>query len=286
MLDWLFGSSEAESGAESDDGDDRDDGEVSGYMKSDSIVGALVRIHWGQYKDLCGMVIEAPKTLITRLTGWERSDVIKYSSHLVKLARHDIDWNGPSYEILESAKREGAWDVLIPRENFDVRCSNASCERSLDDHDVNDYKVAAKVLFTCSSCGRKRPTVWYCCRNCAKADIKRHQAECAGSSSVYGAVWSALTGQARAPTEPRAAPKKAARSASGASGAGKTEELCVICYAREQTHLFNMCGHLGFCGPCAATRSDCPICRTPGKGIKVFRVTSFGKRANRAHSAR
>jgi hypothetical protein len=101
------------------------------------------------------------------------------------------------------------------------------------------------------------------------------------SGAESWASWSALTSQ-----EPRPAPRATPPSASGASGAGETEALCVICYEREQTHLFNMCGHLGFCGPCAAMRSECPICRTPGRAIKVFRVTSFGKRAKRARSAR
>jgi hypothetical protein len=104
------------------------------------------------------------------------------------------------------------------------------------------------------------------------------------SGAESGASWSALTSQG--PRPPPAAPQAAPLSASGVPGAGETEALCVICYEREQTHLFNMCGHLGFCGPCVATRSECPICRTPGRAIKVFRVTSFGKRANRARSAR
>jgi hypothetical protein len=54
------------------------------------------------------------------------------------------------------------------------------------------------------------------------------------------------------------------------------ESLCVICYTNEKTHLFNNCGHFGYCGQCTATMGRCPMCMTPGRAIRMYRVT-FGR---------
>jgi hypothetical protein len=58
---------------------------------------------------------------------------------------------------------------------FTFICSNPACIKyRLLISTLDDYKVK----YTCYSCGLKKPTVKYCCEECAKVDILDHQRRC------------------------------------------------------------------------------------------------------------
>jgi len=48
--------------------------------------------------------------------------------------------------------------------------------------------------------------------------------------------------------------------------------LCVLCIEAERDTVFQACGHLVACRSCAARLPHCPICRTRGPVLRVFRA--------------
>jgi hypothetical protein len=100
----------------------------------------------------------------------------------------------------------------------------------------------------------------------AAAAAEARWAAARASRTETSASWETLISQARGSNERGNAPTER----------DEDESLCVICYTNEKTHLFNNCGHFGYCGQCTATTSRCPMCMTPGRAIRMYRVT-FGR---------
>jgi hypothetical protein len=66
-----------------------------------------------------------------------------------------------------------------------------------------------------------------------------------------------------------------AGSASDGAGPGG-DGVCVVCLSAPSEMVYVKCGHMCCCSRCAATMSGggkrCPVCRTEGNVIKVFRT--------------
>jgi hypothetical protein len=136
MLDWLFGSNEAESGAESDDGE-------SGFKESEAIVGALAVV----------------------LTSPPGSD---YAGRVGRVVGEMEDWRQRGQFHLRLPFKDGGlmgetFKVQMERKSFSVLCSNKKCTRERN-----------ATMYVCTSCETAR----YCCKYCAKADIKEHKRNC------------------------------------------------------------------------------------------------------------
>lgn len=54
------------------------------------------------------------------------------------------------------------------------------------------------------------------------------------------------------------------------------DESCIVCFERQTDTVITKCGHLGYCGICALSMKQCPICRIsydPSKDLlKIFKV--------------
>lgn len=54
------------------------------------------------------------------------------------------------------------------------------------------------------------------------------------------------------------------------------KDECVVCFERQKDTVITVCGHLGYCGVCALTLKNCPICRKqydPKKDLlKVYKI--------------
>jgi E3 ubiquitin-protein ligase MUL1 len=66
-----------------------------------------------------------------------------------------------------------------------------------------------------------------------------------------------------------------AESASRAIGAAGAAGVCVVCLNAASDMVYVRCGHMCCCSKCVATMGGskrCPVCRTEGNVIKVFRT--------------
>ncbi|CAD7946710.1 unnamed protein product [Amoebophrya sp. A25] len=54
----------------------------------------------------------------------------------------------------------------------------------------------------------------------------------------------------------------------------RLNNVCVVCFSREQTHAAIPCGHLCLCDACHSVLNACPICRAPVTSFaRIYRVT-------------
>jgi hypothetical protein len=95
----------------------------------------------------------------------------------------------------------------------------------------------------------------------------------AGSSASWDKLTSEAHGTGRTSKEPPRPPRPPLPLPPLPPLPQDQADVCVMCLIREQTHLFNPCGHFGYCGPCTAELEWCPECRTRGTAIKVHRLT-------------
>jgi hypothetical protein len=125
MLDWLFGSNEAESGAESDDGD-------PGFKESNEIVGASAVV----------------------LTSPPGSD---YAGRVGRVVREMEDWRLRGQFVLQlpidGDPTRGAFKVQMERKSFSVLCSNKNCTRERN-----------ATMYVCTSCETARYCCEYCAK--------------------------------------------------------------------------------------------------------------------------
>ena len=49
----------------------------------------------------------------------------------------------------------------------------------------------------------------------------------------------------------------------------KSERMCKICTVAAWDRVFQPCGHLLCCSSCTKKLAECPICRTPIRGLVV-----------------
>lgn len=82
-----------------------------------------------------------------------------------------------------------------------------------------------------------------------------------GNTADGGSVWDAETGLAG--------------GSSGGGGPDSGAGVCVVCLSAPSEMVYVKCGHMCCCSKCTATMSSskrCPVCRTEGSVIKVFRT--------------
>ncbi len=121
ILDWLFGSNEAESGAESDDG-------KLGYEESNKIVGASVVVLASPYKDLVGRVVKEMEDWDWKLRG-------QFSLQLP----------------IDGDPTRGTFTVQMERKSFSVLCSNKNCTR---ERNATTFKCTSceTARYCCENC--------------------------------------------------------------------------------------------------------------------------------------